>query len=144
MLCEITLILLFFLSILEYINITDLSKEEARKLILEQEQHYIDLLEPVYNINPIARSRLGSLHTEESKAKMRIPKTEETKAKMNLAQKGKLLTEKHKRKISLAMSKKIYIYSKDCDSNEMKLQKYFDSFTEAAEYYWRPSFFPCI
>jgi hypothetical protein len=32
----------FFLTILEYIDISNLSKEEARKLILLREQHYID------------------------------------------------------------------------------------------------------
>lgn len=37
-------------------------------MILEQEQFYIDSLKPTYYINPIAGSRLGSLHTEETKA----------------------------------------------------------------------------
>jgi group I intron endonuclease len=42
---------------------------EPDKLIL-REQFYIDALKPEYNINPIAGSRLGSKHSEESIAKM--------------------------------------------------------------------------
>ena len=34
----------FTLSILEYIDISNLSKEETRKLILSREQFYIDFL----------------------------------------------------------------------------------------------------
>lgn len=60
----------FSLSILEYIDVKNLSKEEARKLILEREQAYIDNLKPEYNINLIAGSRLGALHSEESIVKM--------------------------------------------------------------------------
>jgi group I intron endonuclease len=58
----------FTLTILEYINISNLSKENARKLILERKQHYIDSLKPGYNMNPIAGSRLGSKYTEQTKA----------------------------------------------------------------------------
>jgi hypothetical protein len=36
----------FSLSILEYINVSNLSKDEARKLILSREQYYINLIEP--------------------------------------------------------------------------------------------------
>lgn len=58
----------FSLSILEYIDTNHLSKEDARKLILEREQYYIDSLSPQYNINPIAGSSLGTIHTEQTKA----------------------------------------------------------------------------
>jgi group I intron endonuclease len=37
---------------------------------LEREQYYIDLLNPKYNLLKIAGSRLGSIHTKETKAKM--------------------------------------------------------------------------
>lgn len=65
--------LAFSLSMIEYIDITNLSKEDARKLILEREQYYLDFIfledKPnTYNINPSAGSRLGSLHTEKTKA----------------------------------------------------------------------------
>jgi group I intron endonuclease len=60
----------FSLTILKYINISNLSKKEAYKLILEREQFYFDKFKPEYNINPIAESRLGTLHSEELIAKM--------------------------------------------------------------------------
>lgn len=83
----------FSLSILVYIDITDISKEEARKEILEREQHYIDLLKPDYNILLTAGSSLGYKHTKESLTK--ISKTHlgrrvsaETKAKLSLIMSG--------------------------------------------------------
>jgi len=36
----------FNLSILEYIDITNLSKDEAKIIILEREQYYLDTLSP--------------------------------------------------------------------------------------------------
>jgi hypothetical protein len=56
----------FFLTILEYINISDKSIDEARELILEREQHYIDSLAPEYNILKTAGSLLGYKHSKES------------------------------------------------------------------------------
>jgi group I intron endonuclease len=63
----------FSIPILEYIDITGLSKEEARKLILEREQYYLDLIflddEPnTYNILKEAGSSLGYIHLAETKA----------------------------------------------------------------------------
>ena len=41
----------FSLSTLEYIDISNLSKEDARKLILEREQYYLDLYKSyIYDI----------------------------------------------------------------------------------------------
>jgi len=57
----------FTLTIYEYIDTSQLSKEEAKKLILALEQFYIDTFLPHYNILKTAGSRLGSLHTEETK-----------------------------------------------------------------------------
>jgi group I intron endonuclease len=37
---------------------------------LKREQYYLDLLQPEYNYNPIAGSRHGSNHTEETKQKI--------------------------------------------------------------------------
>jgi group I intron endonuclease len=48
----------FSLEILEYC--------EPSKVI-EREQHYIDLLRPKYNLLKTAGSRLGSVHSEETK-----------------------------------------------------------------------------
>ena len=62
----------FSLSIIEYICITDLSLGEAKILILEREQFYLDLVfldedKPnSYNLLPIAGSSLGYKHTEQS------------------------------------------------------------------------------
>lgn len=39
--------------------------------LLDREQEYIDALRPVFNVNPLARSRLGSHNTEEVREKMR-------------------------------------------------------------------------
>jgi hypothetical protein len=40
----------FSVTILELIDITNLSKDEAKKLIIEREQYYIDCILPEYNI----------------------------------------------------------------------------------------------
>lgn len=53
---------LFNLDILEYCEKADL---------IAREQHYIDTLKPDYNILKDARSRLGSSHTAETKAKIK-------------------------------------------------------------------------
>jgi group I intron endonuclease len=62
----------FSLTILKYIDISNLSKKEARKLILSREQHFLDLIfskdEPnTYNILKVAGSLLGFKHSEEIK-----------------------------------------------------------------------------
>jgi group I intron endonuclease len=57
----------FTLTIYDYIDIQNLSKKEAKKLILVLEQKYIDEIGPEYNILKVAGSCLGSLHTEETK-----------------------------------------------------------------------------
>src|SRR5690606_18867846 len=67
----------FSLSIIEYIDISHLSKDEAKTLILEREQYYLDLLEPAYNILKLAGSSLGYKHLEESLLKMSLSKSGE-------------------------------------------------------------------
>lgn len=57
----------FTLEILEYCDVP---------VLLEREQHYLDLLKPTYNIAKIAGSTLG------------VPKSEETKSKTSQALKG--------------------------------------------------------
>ena len=74
----------FQLEILEYCT-----KENA----ISREQYYIDLLKPEYNLNSTAGSRLGSIHTQETRVKMSISAlghkhTEETKKLISLATKG--------------------------------------------------------
>lgn len=65
----------FSLSILEYIDISNLSPEEAREKILLREQYFLDCIfsvdEPnTYNILKVAGSLLGFKHTNESKVLM--------------------------------------------------------------------------
>lgn len=141
----------FSLRIFEYIEIWNLSKDEARKLILGKEQHYIDSLSPHYNINPTAESRLGSRHTEEtkslmrkikigennpmyglthsaeSKAKMKNPHSEETKAKMK-----KPKTEETITRMSMAKGGGL-IYINDTENS---LVNTFNSTRKAAEFCW--------
>jgi len=122
---------LFSLSILEFIDITNLSQEEARKLILSREQYYLDESftrgDSSYNILKIAGSSLGYKHSEEALAKISLPKSEEAKqnmrkprseeAKQNMrkprSEKAKLnmskpLSEAHKAKLSEAHKGKVH------------------------------------
>lgn len=102
----------FSLAIIEYIDITNLSKEEVKKLILERKQHYIDTLEPKYNILKVAGSTLGLKYSEEVREKRSFARlgenntfygkthTEETKTLMSEAKKGKVKSEETKQKMS--------------------------------------------
>jgi group I intron endonuclease len=80
----------FSLSIIEYTNISNLTKEETRVLILSREQFYLDLIfsldEPnTFNILKVAGSTLGFRHSVESRSLMSKPKSTETKAKISKA-----------------------------------------------------------
>jgi len=60
---------------------------------ISREQYYLDLLKPKYNILTTAGSRLGRIHTEESRLKMSNSSkgrkfSEETKKLLSLAKKG--------------------------------------------------------
>jgi group I intron endonuclease len=108
----------FSLSILEYIDISNLSVSESRKSILEREQHYLDLLNPVYNILKKAGSPLGFKHSEStltnfSKARKGLTKSEDHKAALKEARKGIIYFETHKKNMSLANGFQIDVYSSD-------------------------------
>jgi len=102
----------FSLTILEYIDISNLSLEKARKLILEREQNYLNFIfsedEPnTYNLLKEAGSLLGYKHTEESIAKFsgeNHPMYGRTGE--NHPNYGKTHTSETKAKISEAMSGK--------------------------------------
>jgi hypothetical protein len=106
----------FTLSILEFIDITSLSKDEAKKLILEREQYFLDSMNPKYNIQKIAGSPLGQKRSEETKAKMSesgkgkllgIPKTKDHKAKLSEINKGEnhpMFGRSHSEKTKVLMS----------------------------------------
>ena len=132
----------FSLSILLYVDIpTNLSKYGVRKLILEHEQYYLDLIfsldEPnTYNILQVAGSRLGSKHTEEALAKISLAlsgenhpmfgksHSEETKALMSEVRSGENhpmfgLSHSDITKSRMSAAKggsTIYVYNKDKSS----------------------------
>ena len=60
----------FSLTILEYVDISTLSIEEARKLIILREQFFLDYLSPEYNILKVAGSSLDFIHSEKTKTKI--------------------------------------------------------------------------
>jgi group I intron endonuclease len=60
----------FSITILEYIDISNLSKDQIKVLILEREQYYLNNLSPEYNILKIAGTTLGFKHSEIAKLKM--------------------------------------------------------------------------
>lgn len=87
----------FSLTIIEYIDITNLSKEEARKKILLCEQKYLDILFSVvnpntYNILKVAGSLLGYKHAPETLTKI----SEGNKGKTHLAETKALISEAKK------------------------------------------------
>jgi len=135
----------FSLTILEFIDITNLPINEAKILILEREQYYIDVILPEYNILKFAGSLLGFSHSKDTLEKFKIAKdnknnpmfgklhSKETKIKMSEIKKGKFQSKETKLKISLTNSKKVFIYIDDSTLNKKILFKFFDNFLEAAK-----------
>ncbi|GKB03143.1 putative GIY-YIG homing endonuclease, partial [Tanacetum coccineum] len=84
----------FILAIIEYCS---------KDTLLDQEQYYLDLLRPDYNILKFAYSMLGFKHSPENiakfKAKMISP---EHKAKLSVIHTGKIVDEKTRAKLSTA------------------------------------------
>lgn len=132
----------FSLTIIEYIDISNSSKEEAKKLILEREQFYLDTLVPDYNILKIAGNLLGFKHSKEALSKMSLAKSgknnpmhgkigencpsfgstvsEEHRLKLSIINKNKKYKQETLDKISLALTggknykaKKVYLYSSE-------------------------------
>jgi len=132
----------FSLTIYENIDITNLSKLEARRLILKREQHYMDILQPKYNLLPNAGSSLGFNHSEKTKALMReaklgIPKTSEHKANLSITQRsvdrfGKNNPMFGRTGESNSLSKKVFVYNY---STPIILSHEFTSCSEAALYF---------
>jgi len=89
----------FSLDILEYIDISNIGKKDARKLILEREQYFLNIIfsqedkRDTYNILKTAGSSLGFIFSPESR--VRISESlkgkeisSETRAKMSVAKSG--------------------------------------------------------
>jgi group I intron endonuclease len=132
--------------ILEYYPYdSSLSKKENALLLLILEQKYLDLLKPNYNINPLAESRLGSKHNEETKELMKKINTgdknpfygkkhsiefkEFMKMRMSGSENpmaGKLVTELVKQAIKDTQSQRVYLYN----SETKELIKVYSSQTE--------------
>jgi group I intron endonuclease len=104
----------FTLEILEVLDIAELSSVEARLLLLTREQHYIDLIDPEYNILKVAGSNLGAKMSPETREKI-------SKAKLGMPSHRKGLTglkaftveSLHKMSENSGMKKSIYVYSLD-------------------------------
>jgi len=104
----------FTLEILEVLDIAELSSVEARLLLLTREQHYIDLMDPEYNILKVAGSNLGAKMSPETREKI-------SKAKLGMPSHRKGLTgleaftaeSKQKMSENSGMKKSIYVYSLD-------------------------------
>lgn len=112
----------FSLTILKYINITGLSKEDARKLILSNEQQFLDIFDPHYNILKKAGSILRYTHSEEIIAK--------TSGKNNHMY-GKIHSIETIEKMSIAKGgRTIYVY----DTNDLLVNS-FCSARKAAEFF---------
>ena len=73
----------FSVSILNYVDITNLSTYEAKTKILQYEQFFIDTLLPEFNIASTAGSLLGFKHSEETIAKMILAKKDANKGEEN-------------------------------------------------------------
>jgi group I intron endonuclease len=93
----------FSLSIIEYIDISNMSKDEAKTLILKREQHYLDIFfnekVPMYNILKIAGSPLGYRHSKESLVKISLAKSGENHplfGKSHTVETRILMSEAHK------------------------------------------------
>lgn len=98
----------FKLEILEYITFpNNISKKEEKKILLEREQHYLNLLKPEYNILKTAGSRLGAKHSAESIKLMR--QKQKALAKIRIYSEETLL------KMSSSRGHPVFIYEK-CDS----------------------------
>lgn len=62
---------------------------DYKEMLVAREQYFMDLLKPAYNMNPIARSRLGTRHSPETIAKLKALRlTDEHKAKISIGRTG--------------------------------------------------------
>lgn len=112
----------FSLTIIEYLDLTNLPKNEIKNFIIGREQYYINFIKPGYNILKRAGSLLGFKHSPATilKFKNRInannsmfnkSHSDESKLIMSQIKIGKLRSLETKLKISLTNSIKVFILS---------------------------------
>lgn len=130
----------FSLTILEYIDVTNLPEDQIKNFIIKREQYYIDFIKPEYNILRVAGSLLGFKHSADTLLKFRnrideknsmFNKTHSAETKLTMSQMkiGKPRSEETRLRLSLTNSRKVFIFT-----NEKKIIKDFNSYSEAAEY----------
>ncbi len=103
----------FRLDILEYCDSKD---------VVSREQHYIDFLNPEYNILKKAYSSLGYKHTEETLEKMKtVPRNKFSEETLKLLQ-------SHLAKINLEKGYQVIVFD-----NNTKIAQTFDSIRKASE-----------
>lgn len=90
---------------------------EHNENLITREQVWMDFFKPEYNICKTAYSRLGVSHSEETKIKMRKPKSEE--GRLNMKNKVKR-TEEHKINLGLALKGK-----KRSEESKEKIRAYY-------------------
>jgi group I intron endonuclease len=120
----------FSLTILEFVDISNLSLKESKNLILSREQFHLDLIfstdEPnTYNILKVAGSSLGFKHTFESLTK--ISKALSGRNNPSYGRSG----EKHP---MFGKYKNIFVYTLDSETG-LILNKSFENSLEAAKYF---------
>lgn len=85
-------------------HVVEYIENATKEILLEREQFYLDTLKPAYNVNVIATNRLGTTHSEETRALMKLnhkgmtgrTHPEEVKNRMSASQKGKTNRDKTK------------------------------------------------
>lgn len=95
----------------EIIEIISSDMPNFKQYLLQREQFWIDNLHPTYNILKIAGSSLGFHHSDETKfiisqTTLGKKKSFEHAKHIKEAQKGRILTEEHKLKLSKAAKKR--------------------------------------
>jgi len=119
------------LGILEYINIYELNKDkyEIKRVILDREQYYLDILNPSLNINKTAGSTLGYKHTEEMRKTMGLQRKGKS---INWARRNYIISDTTKNNLSLGARNGITV--KVFDKHNVVIN-IFPTITSAAKHY---------
>jgi group I intron endonuclease len=108
------------------------------KDLMELETKWLKTYFPRYNLLLEAGSSFGYKHTEQTKQKMKENYSEERKLRIASINKGKPLSESRRMLISginNPMSKKVFVYSLDPETQEIKLYKEFNTRIETTKFF---------